>query len=215
MKEWLDVQLRKIHLLLVQNGILSPTASPPDPPESAALKAARERLSTVRSELNDLTRERDTKTEDLARDFSHEHVFQPMNGKCISADSGEYTYELCWLGGVTQIPKKGGMNHGMGRFERFDATDVDEDEDSEGKGLGSGRRLTMVYENGMQCWQGPQRSTLVVLGCAEREEVWKVTEEAKCEYRMEVGTPAACGFEDDVNKKGGNAEASAGGKDEL
>jgi protein kinase C substrate 80K-H len=31
-----------------------------------------------------------------------------------------------------------------------------------------------------------------VLACAENEEVWKVTEEEKCVYRMEVGTPAVC-----------------------
>ncbi|KAI9652822.1 MAG: hypothetical protein M1831_006347 [Alyxoria varia] len=222
-KEWLDAQLRNIRLLLIQNGILSSKSSTSstssDPPESAALKAARERLSTVRNSLNDLTRERDTKTEDLSRDFGHEHVFQPMKGKCISADSGEYTYELCWLGGVTQIPKKGGMNNGMGRFERFDTVEVDGDVDAEGRGLGKGRRLALLYENGMQCWQGPQRSTVVVLGCAENEEVWKVTEEAKCEYRMEVGTPAACGFGDEVNRKegdaGAGAGAGAGGKEEL
>lgn len=33
----------------------------------------------------------------------------------------------------------------------------------------------------------------MVLACAETDEVWKITEEEKCVYRMEVGTPAVCG----------------------
>ena len=32
----------------------------------------------------------------------------------------------------------------------------------------------------------------IVLGCSENDEIWKVTEEEKCVYRMEVGTPAVC-----------------------
>jgi len=50
---------------------------------------------------------------------------------------------------------------------------------------------------------------LVVLACAEKEEVWKVTEEEKCVYRMEVGTPAVCGVE------GGVGAGAPAGKEEL
>jgi protein kinase C substrate 80K-H len=34
-----------------------------------------------------------------------------------------------------------------------------------------------------------------VLACAEKDEIWKIVEEEKCVYRMEVGTPAVCGVE--------------------
>jgi protein kinase C substrate 80K-H len=30
------------------------------------------------------------------------------------------------------------------------------------------------------------------LACAEQNEIWKVFEEEKCVYRMEVGSPAVC-----------------------
>jgi protein kinase C substrate 80K-H len=65
----------------------------------------------------------------------------------------------------------------------------------DGKSLGSGPRMVMRYNNGQTCWNGPQRRTDVWLGCAEKEEVWRVTEAEKCVYKMEVGTPAACEYE--------------------
>lgn len=33
------------------------------------------------------------------------------------------------------------------------------------------------------------------MACAEKDEIWKIVEEEKCVYRMEVGTPAVCGVE--------------------
>ena len=63
---------------------------------------------------------------------------------------------------------------------------------ADGKGLGSGERIALKYENGQHCWNGPHRSTIVVVACAEKDEIWKVAEMEKCVYRMEVGSPAAC-----------------------
>jgi len=80
----------------------------------------------------------------------------------------------------------------MGTFVRLDKVVVDEDVSADGKGLGSGERIAMRHENGQHCWNGPHRSTTVVLACAEKDEIWKIVEEEKCVYRMEVGSPAVC-----------------------
>lgn len=147
--------------------------------------------------------------DDLKKDYGAEDVFRALKGRCISKDSGEYSYELCWLDKTTQKSKKGGSHTGMGNFVRIDSITVDDDLPPDGKGLGSGVRVALRYEDGQHCWNGPNRSTLVVLACAEQDEVWKITEEEKCVYRMEVGTPAVC----DVS---GNGKGKAGGpKDEL
>src|SRR5271163_618327 len=61
-----------------------------------------------------------------------------------------------------------------------------------GKGLGKGERLVMKYENGQYCWNGPNRSTKVVIACTEKDEIWKISKSEKCVYRMEVGTAAVC-----------------------
>ena len=120
-------------------------------------------------------------------------VFRALKGQCISKDSGEYTYELCWLDKTKQKSKKGGSQTIMGSFVSIDKIIVDDELPPDGKGLGSGERVALRYENGQHCWNGPNRSTLVVLACAEKDELWKITEEEKCVYRMEVGTPAVCG----------------------
>lgn len=135
-------------------------------------------------------------------------VFRALKGKCVSKDSGEYTYELCWFERTKQKPKKGGGDTGMGTFVRLDSIVVDEEMPPDGKGLGSGRRVALRYENGQHCWNGPNRSTMVVLGCAETDEIWKIVEEEKCVYRMEVGTPAAC-------EAAGNGKMGEGARDEL
>lgn len=114
---------------------------------------------------------------------------------------------------VTQKQKRGGSQNNMGRFSRFDRVHVDEDVHADGKGLGSGERLAMRYEGGAGCWQGPQRRTTVVMACAENEEIWRVVEEEKCIYRMEVGTPAVCETPQEVTEEAKGM--GRGSKDEL
>jgi protein kinase C substrate 80K-H len=48
---------------------------------------------------------------------------------------------------------------------------------------------------------------LVVLACAEKDEIWKIVEEEKCIYRMEVGTAAVC--------EGNGSSKKSNGHDEL
>lgn len=181
-----------MRVLLVENGILAPTDVSGS--ESKELEDARNALKAAENGLNDNKNILNERAEDLAKDYGADDVFRALKGQCVSKDSGEYTYELCWLEQTKQISKK---NHGqttMGKFASIDTIMVDDELPADGKGLGSGQRVALRYENGQHCWNGPNRSTLVVLACAEKDEVWKVTEEEKCVYRMEVGTPAVCGI---------------------
>ena len=181
-----------MRVLLVENGILAPAEG--SGTDSKELEDARNALKAAQDSVKGDQRLLDEKGEDLAKDYGTDDVFRALKGQCVSRDSGEYTYELCWLEQTKQISKK---NHGqttMGKFASFDTVIVDDELMADGKGLGSGERVALKYENGQHCWNGPNRSTLVVLACAEKDEVWKVTEEEKCVYRMEVGTPAVCGL---------------------
>ena len=199
-QEWVDGRLRALRVFLVQNGILAEGGSSGGGEESQELRDSRQRLNTAQNDLSSLQRKKTEQEEDLKRDFGPNDVFRPMKDKCLSLDSGEYTYELCWLGQVTQKPKKGGMHNNMGRFGHFLNVTVDEDVGADGKGLGSGERLAMRHENGATCWQGPARSTTVIMACSEEEAVWKVMEEEKCVYRLEVGTPAVCAAPEGLEK---------------
>jgi protein kinase C substrate 80K-H len=110
---------------------------------------------------------------------------------------------------TTQKSNKGGMDTAMGYYDRIEFVNVDEQEPLDGKGLGSGERIALKYENGATCWNGPARSTTIILVCYEKNEIWKVIEEEKCIYRMEAGSPAAC------TPEAPNAAGKASGKDEL
>ncbi|KAK3686500.1 hypothetical protein LTR37_019747 [Vermiconidia calcicola] len=207
LRGWLDHKLRDLRLMLIEGGILA--ASTDSGAESKHVTEARKRLKTAEKELDGHHKDLKKHNEDLADDFGPDDVFRALKGTCVSTDSGEYTYELCFLERTTQKPKKGGGHTNMGNFVRMERMTVDEDLPPNGKGLGSGERIVMKHENGQHCWNGPNRQTTVILGCAEENEIWKIMEEEKCIYRMEVGSPAVC---EGVNGGGGKG---AGGKDEL
>jgi len=203
-RTWVDTQLRNLRITLIENGILADTSSDPSASESKAVTDARTRLSSAKNDLDSQRNDLNSRTEDLSKDYGPDDVFRALKGQCISTDSGEYTYEFCFMERTTQKPKKGGGNTSMGSFVRIDRIVVDEDLPADGRGLGSGERIAMRHENGQHCWNGPNRSTTVILACAEKEEIWKVFEEEKCVYRMEVGTPAACEVSTGkLNKEGG------------
>lgn len=175
---------------LVENGMLAEgenTAS-----ESQTARAAREAKEKVERDVESKIRDIDNEKADLAKDYGPDEIFRALRGKCTSIEAGEYTYELCWLDKTSQKSKKGHGNTNMGNFKRIDREMADDEERLDGKSLGKGERMVLRYEDGQACWNGPNRRTDVWLGCAETEELWRVTEAEKCVYKMEVGTPAAC-----------------------
>ncbi|GJN82278.1 hypothetical protein PLIIFM63780_005817 [Purpureocillium lilacinum] len=194
-----------LRVWLIQNGMLADSAKPGS--ESHLVKAAREAVEAADRELNDKIRSRDDEQEDLKKDYGPEDIFRALKGKTVSIEAGEYTYELTWLERTSQNSKKGHGNTNMGNFVRIDREMADDEERLDGKSLGKGERMVMRYDNGQGCWNGPQRRTDVWLGCAEKEELWRVSEAEKCVYKMEVGTPAAC--------EPAEAKAAHAGKDEL
>ncbi|PFH59592.1 hypothetical protein XA68_12109 [Ophiocordyceps unilateralis] len=184
-----------LRLWLIRNGILADKASTGT--ESQLVKAAREAAETAEREVKDKIREQDEQREDVKKDYGPSDVLRSLRGRSISIDSGEYTYELSWLGQTLQKSIKGHGDTNMGEFAGIDREMVDDEERLDGKSLGKGLRMVLRYEDGLGCWNGPRRRTDVWLGCAETEELWRVTEAEKCVYKMEVGTPAACEGGDD------------------
>lgn len=198
-------KLKALHLWLIENGMVADKTTAGS--ESSLLKAAREAVEATDKDLKKKAKELSKEEEDMKKDYGPSDIFRALKDKCISIESGEYTYELCWLGKTAQKSKKGHGNTNMGKYERIDWETADDEERLDGKSLGSGQRMVMRYEDGQSCWNGPRRRTDVWLGCAETEEIWRVSESEKCVYKMEVGTPAACGEE--------VAEKKPSGKDEL
>ncbi|SPO07475.1 related to alpha glucosidase II beta subunit [Cephalotrichum gorgonifer] len=204
----IDLYYKQLTLLrkwLVDNGMLADTKD--GAKESKALASARDALQAAEREISSKKGTLKSEEEDLDKDYGPDDIFRALKGQCIAKDSGEYTYELCWFQKTSQKSKKGHGNTNMGDFARIDREMSDEEERHDGKGLGSGERMVLRYENGQSCWNGPRRRTDVWLACAEKEEIWRVSESEKCVYKMEVGTPAAC--------EPAPAAHGSGGKDEL
>ncbi|KAF5877850.1 putative glucosidase 2 subunit beta protein [Botrytis fragariae] len=205
-RTWVHQKVTDLHIILIENGVLADNANSGS--ESKSVQDARNAYQAVSDDVGAKQNTLSDLKSDLEKDYGVDDIFRALKGSCVSKDSGEYDYELCWMEKTSQKSKKGGGNTGMGNFVRFDKIEVDEEVDAGGKGLGKGVRTTLVYENGQHCWNGPNRATTVVLACAEKDEIWKVVEMEKCNYRMDVGTPAVC---ERVVKGGPKKDA----KDEL
>ncbi|OTA56696.1 hypothetical protein K449DRAFT_336245 [Hypoxylon sp. EC38] len=190
LREFLHSKINLLRIWLIENGILADAGS--EKSESRLVKAAREAHDSVANEVNSKRRTLEEQQRDLEKDYGKDDIFRYLKGKCITTEAGEYEYELCWLDKTSQKSKKGGGKTNMGNFDRFDFDEADEEERHDGKGLGRGKRVVLRYENGQGCWNGPNRKTDVWLACAEKEELWRVSELEKCVYKMEVGTPAVC-----------------------
>ncbi|KAG8529918.1 uncharacterized protein KY384_005399 [Bacidia gigantensis] len=191
-RDWLDKKLRNLRIILIENGILAPSR---DSGESKDLENARSALKAAQDVIESNQKQLQEHREDLAKDYGADSVFRALKGQCVEKDSGEYTYELCWLTKTTQKSKKGGGYTNMGSFVSFDVITVDEELPPDGKGLGKGEKVALKYENGQHCWNGPNRSSMIILACAEKNELWRIVEEEKCVYRMEAGSPAVCGID--------------------
>ncbi|OJD13530.1 hypothetical protein ACJ73_09193 [Blastomyces percursus] len=205
---YLEDKALQLRSFLVSNGILADTSSDSDATEPRAVTEARNAVSAEESSLNNIRSQLADHKSDLDKDYGRDSVFRSMKGSCISKDSGEYTYELCWLEKTKQIPKKGGSQTTMGTFSTFTTVTVDE-QNSAGKVVPQ-EKIALEYTNGQTCWNGPARSTKIVLECGEQDEISKVTEDEKCVYSMFVTTPAAC---EGPSKNGNNVRD--GRKDEL
>lgn len=196
-RSYVHDKMNLARIWLIENGILAD--NPKSGSESRLVTAAREAYQSVVDTITAKQSQLSEHQRDLEKDYGTDDIFRSMQGKCVSTDSGEYEYQLCWLDKTTQKSKKGHGDTNMGNYVRIDREIADDEERVDGKGLGKGPRMVLRYENGQGCWNGPNRRTDVWLACAETDEVWRVSESEKCVYKMEVGTPAAC---EDVNEPG-------------
>ncbi|KAL1968533.1 hypothetical protein VTN77DRAFT_1743 [Rasamsonia byssochlamydoides] len=211
--ELVEGGLHSFKSFLAESGIIAGSASG-EATESKAVTEARDRLNSEKSTLAGTRRSINDHKADLEKDYGPDGVFRPLKGVCISKDSGEYTYEHCFLEKTKQIPKKGGAAVTMGNFVRIGTTLVDEVNDSSGE-VHQVEKTALEYANGQTCWNGPARSTTVILECAEENEILKVMEDEKCVYSMIVTTPAVC-QNGNGNSNGNDANDNANErKDEL
>ncbi len=86
---------------------------------------------------------------------------------------------MCLFKSATQKAKSG-SSVDLGQFSRW------------GDRAGQKSYRDMMFENGLSCWNGPARSLHVHFECDSETKILDVSEPEKCEYYMNVKTPAVC-----------------------
>lgn len=191
MYNFLETRFQPIKELLEKSGILPPKLTD-SVEETQAVTEARNALTAAQNSLEENQKNLREHRADLEKDYGPSSIFRPLKDKCISKDSGEYTYEHCFLDKTRQNSKKGGASVTMGRFERMGRVEVDEVDAGNNNEIVRVGRTTLEYSNGQVCWNGPPRSTRVVLECGEEDEIVRVMEDERCVYSMVARTPVVC-----------------------
>ncbi|MXQ83977.1 hypothetical protein E5288_WYG002554 [Bos mutus] len=172
-----------------------PTEYPPSPPAPDedrmppydeqtqafinAAQEARNKFEEAERSLKDMEESIRNLEQEISFDFGPNGEFAYLYSQCYELTTNEYVYRLCPFKLVSQKPKLGGSPTSLGTWGSWAGPDHD-------------KFSAMKYEQGTGCWQGPNRSTTVRLLCGKETVVTSTTEPSRCEYLMELMTPAAC-----------------------
>ncbi|XP_005336227.2 glucosidase 2 subunit beta isoform X1 [Ictidomys tridecemlineatus] len=144
-----------------------------------AAQEARNKFEEAERSLKDMEESIRNLEQEISFDFGPHGEFAYLYSQCYELTTNEYIYRLCPFKLVSQKPKLGGSPTNLGTWGSWAGPDHD-------------RFSAMKYEQGTGCWQGPNRSTTVRLLCGKETVVTSTTEPSRCEYLMELMTPAAC-----------------------
>ncbi|XP_046904755.1 LOW QUALITY PROTEIN: glucosidase 2 subunit beta-like [Hypomesus transpacificus] len=139
--------------------------------ERADVQKIEEAYKNVNLEIRELT-------EKLSIDYGTEKEFLFLGSLCFQLKVDEYTYTLCPFNQVTQ-KSAAGTEVSLGKWGTW-------------AGSPENQYCQMRYESGELCWQGPTRNTMVTLTCGTETALRSVREPSKCQYVMDLQTPAAC-----------------------
>uniref|UniRef100_A0A8C6H5I1 Glucosidase 2 subunit beta n=1 Tax=Mus spicilegus TaxID=10103 RepID=A0A8C6H5I1_MUSSI len=144
-----------------------------------AAQEARSKFEEVERSLKEMEESIRSLEQEISFDFGPSGEFAYLYSQCYELTTNEYVYRLCPFKLVSQKPKHGGSPTSLGTWGSWAGPDHD-------------KFSAMKYEQGTGCWQGPNRSTTVRLLCGKETVVTSTTEPSRCEYLMELMTPAAC-----------------------
>jgi protein kinase C substrate 80K-H len=144
-----------------------------------AAQEARTKFEEAERSLKEMEESIRNLEQEISFDFGPHGEFAYLYSQCYELTTNEYVYRLCPFKLVSQKPKLGGSPTNLGTWGSWAGPDHD-------------KFSAMKYEQGTGCWQGPNRSTTVRLLCGKETVVTSTTEPSRCEYLMELTTPAAC-----------------------
>ncbi|KAJ3446411.1 glucosidase 2 subunit beta [Anaeramoeba flamelloides] len=161
--------------------------------EDLKTKITREKSSSFSEKRNKKTeKEKLEKIGELDLGFDNE--FYSLVDNCIEYKENKYTYEVCPFDKVTQT--ENGKTYKLGNFKQFrgltNQESDNEKDDENGNGDIKVNQTQMKFTGGDKCWNGPNRSTTVLLKCGLKNEIKDAQEVSICEYQMTLLTPIMC-----------------------
>jgi protein kinase C substrate 80K-H len=99
--------------ILVEHGFLKSETSS-DGKVSRSLQKARDAHSQAVTDTSRLRTQIDDVAKQLSTDYGPDDVFLAIKGDCVSLNTGEYTYEVCIMGHVTQKSNKDNQSTNIG-----------------------------------------------------------------------------------------------------
>lgn len=97
--------------------------------------------------------------------------FAAMVDKCFEYEDREYIYKLCPFEKTVQKSKN---NHGETNIGNWKSWGEDPNR----------KYFSMIFDNGLGCWNGPQRSTKVIVNCGTENKLVAVSEPNRCEVNI-------------------------------
>jgi protein kinase C substrate 80K-H len=139
---------------------------------SDELSTRRDKQQKLKDELDDINA--------LAKDYKENDKqleYLAMKDECYSVKGGEFTYNICIMGQITQTDA-GGRSVTLGKHNKI----VKQDDGS----------TLLEYNDGQHCHVFGARRGSVKVTCGENNLVVEVTEPSTCYYEFEMFSPAAC-----------------------
>ncbi|CAG8463190.1 9967_t:CDS:10 [Ambispora gerdemannii] len=164
------------------------------PGTSKGVLVARDSLNSAENEQREIENQINDINSKFSKDYGRSDEFAKLDGECFEHVTGEYTYSLCLFDSTTQKSNKDYSSTNLGNFERWIGAESQDD---------PAYYTKQIYEHGIKCWNGPERSLKVTFECSPENKIFAVSETEKCEYAMTMKTPAVCtdGDEDDNSQK--------------
>jgi hypothetical protein len=144
-----------------------------------SLESRRSELEAKKSSLESKIRSLEDKIGGRDQSDSLKSELHALKNACFTVTEGKYDYEVCIYGQATQKDK--GASHGTS-LGNWKGMALDEE---------SGERV-MLWENGQQCWNGPQRSAKVFVRCGAETKLLSADEPNTCTYVLEMESHIAC-----------------------
>lgn len=163
---------------LRENGLLAyPSEGGKSTNEPEAVASIRKSIERTESAISDSESSIEKILTDLNISYGQNDVLRGLKDECVNDKIGEYDYEFCFFKSASQ--NGNGHHSSLGSYSKMEI------DDESGK-------ITMQFDNGARCWNGPIRKANVHITCGPVNKITSVSEPERCEYFFKATSPAAC-----------------------